>query len=109
MEKNWKFGNNIVDKNYYYHKSGKIVLKPHSYVTTHIGQLKEPVFGGYSIEIETPYDIKTVKFYLSDTTKSYPNFINNHESYKNISEVRKAMVSWAKRNSKQVNKMVKEW
>jgi len=108
MSKDWKFGKNAFDKHKYYHKSRKVVLIPHSTVTTHGGKLKEPVSSGYSIEIETPYEPKEVQYYLKDTTRSFPNYINNHKHYKTIKDVRKAMVKWTKNNNENVDRMVME-
>ena len=63
VEKDWKFGNNIFEKDNYYYKNKKLItLLIHGW--TKLGSKGKPVAGGYSIEIDSSVKPKDLKYYF---------------------------------------------
>ena len=112
VEKDWKFGSNISEKDNYYYKNKKLIsLLIHGWTKT--GSKGKPVAGGYSIEIDSKVKPKELKYYFPETSNSYPNYITQKggriRHFNTKVSVRKAMILWIKKNKKNIEKFVRDY
>ena len=112
VEKDWKFGDNTFEKDNYYYKNKLISLSIHGWTKT--GSKGKPVAGGYSIEVDSKVKPKELKHYFPETSSSYPNYITQKGGFKirhfsTKPAVKKAMILWAKKNKKNIEKFVRDY
>lgn len=113
IEKDWKFGNNVFEKDNYYYKDKKLIsLLIHGWTKT--GSKGKPVTGGYSIEIDSKVSPKKLKHYFPETSNSYPDYITQKggvriKHFNTKADVKKAMILWVKKNKKNIERFGRDY